>query len=124
MSPRTNSIPDPAPSIAQPGILSKSGLDITLENIDKHLASIDEKLASSPTMAHYEDLRNDLDAVKRDIKDFKEHHEGALKDLESKCASQKEFGLVQKIVFSAAGLILTAVFVALVALVVNSKVVP
>lgn len=124
MSPRTNPLPDPIRPVAQPGILSKSGLDITLENIDKHLASIDEKLATSPTMAHYEDLHRDWTPQKGP-----QGVQGSpcrkLRALEEKYADKKEFSLVQKMVFTAADLILTvASFVALVALVVNAKVVP
>lgn len=110
----------------EPGILSKSGLDITLENIDKHLASIDDKLAAAPTMADYQALRDDLDKAQSGLDTIKEQHTEALNKLkadhdndvqalEQKYASK----LTERIVYGAAGLILVAAFGAIVALVIN-----
>ncbi len=98
--PRTTST-----TITKSGILEKSGLDVTLEQIEKRLSSIDNKLENMPTNERVVALQADLD-------ESKELHKRDIAALEEKLkdkADQKSFEIVRVIVFGAIGLILITV---------------
>lgn len=114
----TTSIETPKPSI-----LMQSGLDVTLDNIDKHLESIDKKLNDTPTRERVDTLERELRDAQHDmdqkIERLSKERDAEIEQLRQEKASQEAFETVRKIVYGFVGIILIAFASGLVYLVFN-----